>query len=143
MESVKGGLDVPIILVTYSAGGTHGNLHWAWNISANNISSALQSCQPITERIKQEIPQFHTRAMCKVAFEKHGLITPSVKKAVLQQLCQDLVGDDLAAATASQEEADARVFTFFDLEEPELVFDLRHLYTGRASMHVHYVLGQG
>ena len=83
MESVKGGLDVPIILVTYSAGGTHGNLHWAWNTSADNISSALQSCQPIIERIKQEIPQFHTREMRKVAFEKYGLITSSVKKAVL------------------------------------------------------------
>ena len=44
------------------------------------------------------------------------------------------MGDNSAAATASQEEVDARVSTFFDLEEPELVFDLRNLYSGRASM---------
>ena len=133
MENVKGGLDVPIILLTYSAGGSHGNLYWAWNTSAANISSALQSCQPIIERVKQEIRKFHTRAMRKVAFEKYGLITPSVKKAVLRHLYKDLVGDDSTAATASQEEVDARVSAFFDLEEPDLVFDLRHLYCGRAS----------
>ena len=58
MERVKCGLDVPVILVTYSAGGSLGNLYWAWHISADNVNSALQCCQPIIERIKQEIPSF-------------------------------------------------------------------------------------
>ena len=134
MESVKGGVDIAIILVTCSAGGIYQNLHWAPNTSADNISSALQTCQPIIERIKQEIPQFHTRAMHKVAFEKYRLIIPSVKTAVLRHLYKDLMGDDPAAAPASQEEVDVTVSTFFDLEEPELGFDLWHLYSGRASM---------
>ena len=90
-------------------------------------------CQPIIERIKQEIPQFHTWAMHQIAFEKYGLITPLVKKVILRHLYKDLVGDESAAATTSQDEVDAWVSTFFELEEPDLVFDLRHLYSGRAS----------
>ena len=30
IESAKGGLDVPIVLVTYSSGGNLVNLYWAW-----------------------------------------------------------------------------------------------------------------
>ena len=58
MESVKGGLDVPIILLTYSAGGSHGNLYWAWNTSADNISSALQTCQPLLRELNKRFPSF-------------------------------------------------------------------------------------
>lgn len=90
------------------------------------VTSVLRckTCQPIIERIKQKIPQFCTQALRKVVFEKYGLITPSVNKAVLRHLYEDLVGNNLAADTASQEEVDARVSVFFDLEEPYLVFNL-------------------
>ena len=33
----------------------------------------------------------------------------------------------------SQAEIDARVSAVFDLEEPDIVFDLRHVYSGNAS----------
>ena len=37
LESLKKGLDVPIVLVTYAPGS---NLHWAWHTSDTDISSA-------------------------------------------------------------------------------------------------------
>ena len=45
------------------------------------------------------------------------------------------VGDSSAAATISQSELDKRVCAFFELEEPDLTYDLRQLYSGRASLY--------
>ena len=48
---------------------------------------------------------------------------------------KDLVGDSSAAATTSQSELDERVYAFFELEKPDLTYDLRQLYSGRASLY--------
>lgn len=81
-----------------------------WCTTATDISSALQSCQPILEA---EILRFHTRAMRQAAFEKYGLISPRVKKAVLRHVYKDLVGDSSAAATTNQQEVDQQVAVLF------------------------------
>ena len=133
IEHVKQGLHMPVVLATYSPGSNLGNLHWIWCTSATDISSAMQSCHPIIESIKVNIPSFHTRAMRQAAFEKYGLISPLVKKAVLRHLYKDLLGDSSSAATTRQEAVDERVTAFFELEEPDLVFDLRETYSGNSS----------
>ena len=126
---------MPIILVTYSPGSNLGNLHWIWHTSATDINSALQTCQPLIERLRITIPQFHTRAMRQAAFQKYGLVSPSIKKAVLWHMYKDLVGDSSAAIITSQEEVDERVAAFFELEEPDLIliYDLHETYTGKVS----------
>lgn len=42
-------------------------------------------------------------------------------------------GDSSSAATTRQEEVDERVTAFFELEESDLVFDLRQTYSGNSS----------
>ena len=133
MEHVKQGWRMPIILVTYSPGSNMGNQHWIWHTSATDINSALQTCQPIIEKIRVMIPQFHTRAMREAAFEKYGLVSASIKKAILRHIYKDLVGDSSAAVTTSQQEVDERVSAFFELEEPDLMYDLRETYAGKGS----------
>lgn len=67
----------------------------------------------------------------------YGIPSPSVKKSVLRHTCmyKDLVGDETAAATCatSQEIVDKHVNAFFELEEPDLIYDLRETYAGRDS----------
>ena len=58
-----------------------------------------------------------------------------MKKAVLRHMYRDLVGDWSAAANTSQAELDERVNAFFEMEEPGLVYDLRQIYSGRASQY--------
>ena len=135
MEHVKAGMNMPTVLVTYSPGRNIVNLHWIWHTTCTDISSALQSCQPILKSIRSDIPQFHTRAMRQAVYEKYGLISPSIKISVLRHMYKDLVGDSSAAATTSQSELDERVCAFFELEEPDLTYDLRQLYSGRASLY--------
>jgi uncharacterized lipoprotein len=46
---------------------------------------------------------------------------------------KDLVGDVSAADTTPQAEVDERMRVFFELEDPDLVYDLREMYAGRES----------
>ena len=46
---------------------------------------------------------------------------------------KDLVGDSSAAATTSQ--SWRNMCAFFELEEPDLVYDIRQLYSGWASQY--------
>ena len=73
--------------------------------------------------------------MRQAAYEKYGLISSCIRKSVLRHMYKDLVGDSSAAAMTSQAELDERVRAFFELEEPGLVYDLRQLYSGRASIY--------
>ena len=128
LQALKGGLDVPLIHVTYAPGSNIGNLHWVWHCTSTSIDEALKTSQPIIEKIKKDVPQFHTRAIRREAFQLFGLATPSTKKSVLRHLYKELVGDSSASATLAQSEIDERVATMFELEEPSLVYDLRHNY---------------
>lgn len=71
--------------------------------------------------------------MRQAAYEKYGLISASIKKAVLCHTYEDLEGDLSAAATTSQSELN--VCAFIELEEPDLVYDLCQLYSGQASQY--------
>ena len=71
--------------------------------------------------------------MRREAFEMFCLATPTTKKSVLRHLYKELVGDSSASANLQQAEIDERVSAMFELEEPSLVYDLRHHYGGQQS----------
>eukprot|EP00731_Ephydatia_muelleri_P010010 Em0005g596a len=83
----------------------------------------------MTENLKKDIPQYHSRAMRRAAFEKFGLVMKTTKSA-LRYLYK---GDSSASANLEESEIDARVDTFFELEEPSLIYDLREHYKGNQS----------
>ena len=71
--------------------------------------------------------------MWQAAFEKYGLISPSIKKSVLRQIYKDLVGDASAADTTPQMEIDECVNAFFEFEEPDFAYDLCITYASKES----------
>ena len=75
IQLLKQGMSHPTILATYAPGGNVGSLHWLWKTDATEISSALQSCQPIIEGLKADMPKYHTCAMRRAMFDKFGLVT--------------------------------------------------------------------
>jgi len=88
VQVLKCGLSFPAVLATYSPGSNIGSYHWLWLTDATDISSALQSCQPVIESLKSSMPEYHTRAMRNTMFDKFGLVTGGVKKAVLRHFYQ-------------------------------------------------------
>ena len=90
IQTLKLGLEVPIIHVQYSPGSNIGDLHWIWQYTATNIDDALKNCQPIIEKLKKDIPEYHTQAMRRDAFELFGLVSPNTKKSVIRRLYKEL-----------------------------------------------------
>ena len=39
-----------------------GSYHWLWLTDTTDLSSALQSCQPVIESLKSSMPEYHTHA---------------------------------------------------------------------------------
>ena len=125
---MKGGLDVPLVHITYAPGSNIGNFHWVWHYTSMCIEKVLKMSQAIIATTKKDIPQFRTRAIRREAFQLFGLATPSTKKSLPRHLYKELMGDSSASATLTQSEIDKRVATMFELEEPSIVYDLRHHY---------------
>ena len=124
IQVLKCGLNSSAVLATYSTGSNIGSLHWLW------LSSALQSCQPVIESLRSEMPQYHTRAMRSAMFEKFG---NKVKKSVLRHFYRDLTGDIAASSSESECEVDERLCALFALEAPDILYDLRGVNPGRPG----------
>ena len=101
VQVLKCGLSPPVVLVTYSPGSNIGSYHWLWLTDATDISSALQSCQPVLESLKSSMPECHTCGMRNAMFDKFGLVTGGVKNAVLCHFYQDLTGDQASSLSLS------------------------------------------
>ena len=124
IQKMNGGLCVPCYLLTYSAGNV-GNLNFVWRVSGVDKEDFTKSL-PTIEAIKK-IPTFHTRAMRNVLFTKFGRISPSVKPYMLRYLYSELTGDSSSADTTDQAEIDDRVCQKIELEDPDIIADLRTL----------------
>ena len=55
------------------------------------------------------------------------------QQSVLHHFYKDLTGDSSAVANFTEAEIDERVKMFFELEEPDVIYDLREMYAGRIS----------
>ena len=135
IQLLKQGMSSPAVLATYAPGGNVCSLHWLWLTDATDISSALQSCQSILESLTASMPEYHTRAMRRAMFEKFGLVTKNVKKSVLSHFYRDLTGDRATSPSVSEKEVDERLSALFELEEPDLIYDLRDANPRNQSNH--------
>ena len=67
--------------------------------------------------------------------KKFGRITSAVKPAVLRYFYKDLTGDSSSSETLSQEQVDERVTQAIEMEDPDIILDLRKLNSGRKSQY--------
>lgn len=128
---MSSGIAVETALLTYSHGNNIGNLHFIWKVSGDDLTHS----QRTIEKVKEEIPVFHTRAMRKALFSKFGRVTPSIKPAILRALYRELTSDASAPTNQLEAEIDERVKRVLDMEDPDIVIDLRHLNTGKKSQY--------
>ena len=73
--------------------------------------------------------------MRKAVFEKFGLVSPNVHKSILRHFYRDLTGDQSVSSSITEQEVDESLCALFELEEPDLVYDLRVGNLGRSSDH--------
>ena len=66
-------------------------------------------------------------------FKKFGRISPSIKPSSLRYFYKELTGDESAASTTEQADVDKRIKQIIDMEDPNVLPDLRELNTGRSA----------
>lgn len=124
----------PTVLLTYSSGNNFGNLHFIWRVETGDKEKEFTASQYVIETVKQSLPQYHTRAMRRYAYEKFGRVISNTSLAILRHFYRDLTGDSSASFT-NQEEIDARVYQFIDMEDTSVTIDLREHNTGQKSKY--------
>ena len=105
-------------------------LHFVWCIAVeHSVDKCFQCSLTITETIKPEIPQFHTRAMQKLFFENFGRVCPGIKPAILRNFYRDLTGDSSASLDSQKAVIDERVWEILSMEPegPSTVIDLHEM----------------
>lgn len=132
LESTQ--LFVPCILLVYSPGSNVGNLQFLWKAPDDkDVSECFERSQAVVESVKQCLPVYHTRAMRASMFQKFGRISPKVKPSVLRYFYRDLTGDQSASDTTSQSEVDAHITDIIDMEDVNVLPDLRTLNSGQRT----------
>ena len=125
------GLALNAAMLTYMHGNNMGNTHFMWKVPKQGSDSS-QSHRTI-EAVGEQIRTFHTRAMRHSLLHKYGRVAPNIKPAVMRSLYRELTGDSSAAANEHIAEIDERVRLLLDMEDPDIVLNLRALHTGHKS----------
>ena len=101
-------------------------------------SDILNKSTEIREKLLKELPIYHTRAMRAEFISSFGRVT-GVKSAVLREAYRRLTGDCSAARTVNEEGVDKRVCEFLQLEDPDLIFDLRVNNKGQSEKYEQFL----
>ena len=108
IQKIQRGLDIPVVILTFSPGNNRGNFHFIWKYCSDD-------------------------SMEMVLFSQFGRISPHVKPSVLRCFYRDLTGDSSASTNLTEEEIDSRVCQVLDmeLEDPQTLIDLRSLNSSK------------
>lgn len=135
MKDIRLGLQISTMLLTHSTGNNCGNSHFLWQVFDESLEEAICNSQGVIEEVKSKLPVFHSRQMKREFINKFGRVSSAVKPSVLRYFYQDLTGDSSTSETTSREELDNRVKQMIEMEDPDIVTDLRHLNTGRKGQY--------
>ena len=88
----------------------------------------------VSQELRKKLPTYHSRAMRREFINSFGRYTNS-KPAFLREAYRRLTGDAAAASTTEEEEVDKRVAKLLEMEDPDLIWDLRIQSDGRPEKY--------
>ena len=132
IRKLEEGLQVPCVLLTYSTGNNHGNYHFIWKVTGDE-GEIFERSQAVIDRVRAVIPKYHTRAMRKQIQEKFGRLSSGVKPHQFRFIYKELTGDSSESINLTEKEIDQRVREFIDMEDIDILPDLRIHNSGRQS----------
>ena len=123
IRELEKGLSCNVFFLTY----THvSSYHVIWKAPEDaSEESCTSENLKVVERIREEIPLYHSRAMKHEFFTLCGRITPKSKPHVLRAIYNALTGECSASRTTAESEVDARVSEVISMEDPDIIIDLR------------------
>ena len=129
------GLVVPIKCVKYSYTGSRNHLHFMWKMPGGlSEGELLKKNMSVAQELRKKVPTYHSRAMRREFINSFGRYTNS-KPAFLREAYRRLTGDAAAASTIEEKEVDKRVAKLLEMEDPDLIWDLRIQSDGRPEKY--------
>ena len=109
------------------------NLHFVWKVPiVEEESEMFDKSYKIRDSLIAEMTVYHTRALRSEFVNSFGRVR-GVKAAILREVYKRLTGDKSAASYESEEMVDKRVREMLDMEDPDLIWDLRVNNEGRPE----------
>lgn len=107
---------------THAFGGGVPSLHFIWKLPTDNYEEAelVQANTTVMDKLKGELPMYHTRAMRKAAVWSFGRMC-GVKPAFMREIYRKLTGDASSSHDAAEAEVDEHVRLALDTEDPEVI----------------------
>ena len=128
-------LVVPVRYVQYTHSTGYINLNFMWKVPENEqVEQILDRSTKVRDELIKNIPKYHTRAMRREFITSFGRVL-DCKSAVLREMYRRLTGDSFASRTTEEATIDKRVQDMLDLEDPDIICDLRVLNSGRPEQY--------
>ena len=134
VQELRKGLCRPCVLCTYSIGGPVGNYLSVWPIPEHvTLEAALSENPKVISQIQSDVPVYHRRELRKKLIAKFGRISPKTNVATLREFYRAATGDQSASLTTAEEELNERLREALEMEDPDLIVNLRELNKGHSN----------
>ena len=121
IDGMKQGIQHHCAKFTHAFGGGIPSLHFVWRLPTDSSKEELvQRNTTVMDKLKGDLPVYHTRAMRKAAVGSFGRIC-GVKPAFMRELYRKLTGDASSSHDAAEAVVDERVRLALDTEDPEIM----------------------
>ncbi len=136
IDNIAKAVPVKSVLLRVAHGNNIGTYNFLWKVPVDLTEADLvASNAPVIAKIEEDLPKYHTRVMRKKFINTCSLICSNVKPAVLRYIYRTLTGDSSSADSARQQVVDSRVEQAFEMEDPDIILDLREHNKGQPCKY--------
>lgn len=135
IDNLKSGIPYKCMHLKFSAGNNLGSHNFIWRVGGiKSESEVLNKNAELVQSLNKELPTYHTRAMRRAFMQKASLIC-NVQTKEARYIYKHLSGDSSAADTSNMREVDLRVQQAFDMQDPDILTDLREHNSGQPKKY--------
>ena len=129
------GLIVPVKCIKFTYTGTKEHLIFIWKVNpSHSEGQILNENMRLASEIRKSLPVYHTRAMRREFLSMFGRQIHG-KAGFLREAYRRLTGDSSAGINYTETEVDKKISEILDLEDPDIICDLRVNNQGRPEKY--------
>jgi hypothetical protein len=133
LDNMKHGLTYKCVHLKFSAGNNLGSHNFLWRILVNisdTDNDLVQKNTDVIQSLNKDLPSYHTRAMRRAFINKASLLC-NVNASNARYIYKSLAGDCRLPENATEKEVNLRVRQAYEMEDPDIITDLRRHNTGQ------------
>ena len=129
------GLVVPVKCIKFTYSGSKEHLIFLWKVDiSHSESQILSQNMKIAAELRKTFPVYHTRAMRREFMSLFGRQIHG-KAGFLREAYRRLTGDASTSINSCTAEVDKRISDILEMEDPDLICDLRVNNTGQPEKY--------